>query len=296
MNRKLTFALMFLTVALCALCTWLIVFSGTSTQPPANTDKMQKVVKKARLAAKKSRGALRMRKGERVGNENADAEGKDEKKKPTFALDDYDEASLNEEQRKTIMAIREALGNDDRKKVLRLVQKLQKSDEWPDGIPKSIKMAAIEALGWFGSSCLPELAGFLGDSDTDVVQAAVDKYQEMLADGELSDFERSDILVQAAKVIDDADALDAMMFEVINMRHSVAVDTFKRMMAEGNATAQLVLPDNIEFYTSEESLDTPEKLAEWLEKNPDDEGDDDFYGRRPETGKKTVDNQAASGK
>ena len=268
---------MFLTVALCALCTWLFVFNGPYAKPPANTDKTQSIVKNAGLAGKKSRAISRKRRGERV-DINDVGKSKEERKRPTFVLDDNDEASLNEEQRKTIMAIREALGNDDRKMVLRLVQKLQKSDEWPDGIPKSIKMAAIEALGWFGSSCLPELAGFLGDSDNDVIQAALDKYQAMLADGELSDFERSDILVQASKIVDDADAMDSMMFEVINMRHSVAVDTFKRMMAEGNDATKLVLPDNIEFYTSEEGLDTPEKLDDWLKSHPDDEGDAEFYG------------------
>ena len=78
------------------------------------------------------------------------------KKKPTFALDDDDEANLTAAQRSLIEAIRAALDDNNRKEVLKLVQRLQKSPEWPDGIPKSIKLAAIEALGWFGSSCLPE--------------------------------------------------------------------------------------------------------------------------------------------
>lgn len=275
-DKKLTFVLVVFTAVLCALCMWLFVFGSADTKIPKNTGK-QSVVKRDRLSGKKARKLSRARKGERVDDEDADGDGK-EKKRPTFVLDDNDEASLNEEQRKTIMAIREALGNNDRRKALRLVQALQKSEEWPDGIPKSIKLAAIEALGWFGSSCLPELAGFLGDSDEEIVQSAVDKYQEMLADADLSDRERSEILVQASKVIDDAEALDSMMFELNRMRHSVAVATIKQMMAEGNATTQLVLPDNIEFYTSEESLDTPEKLDEWLEKNPDEEGDEEFYG------------------
>lgn len=278
MNRKLTFALMFLTVALCALCIWLFVFSGPDSKPTADTDKKQNLVKKAGMASKKSKAMSRRRKGERVDGEDADGGEKEEKKKPTFALDDDDEANLNEEQRKTIMAIRAALDNNDRKTVLRLVQKLQKSDEWPDGIPKSIKMAAIEALGWFGPSCLPELAGFLGDSDEEVVKSAIERYEEMLADSDMSDYDRSEILVQASRVIDDADAMDSMMFELNNMRHSVAVDTIKRLMVEGNAATKSVLPDNVEFYTGEENMDSPEKLDDWLKRNPDDDGDDEFYG------------------
>ena len=141
-----------------------------------------------------------------------------------------------------------------------------------------IKMAAIEALGWFGAGCLPELAGFLADSDGEVVQSAIERYEEMLSDFDLSDRERSEILVQASKVIDDADAIDSMMFELNNMRHSVAVETIKRLMVEGNNATRSVLPDNIEFYTGEEGIDSAEKLDDWLKSNPDDEDDEEFYG------------------
>ena len=212
--------------------------------------------------------------------------------KPKFILDDDDESKLNEEQRRTIAAIRAALEEDSKKTVLKLVQKLQASDEWPDGIPKSIKMAAIEALGWFGSSCLPELAGFLGDSDPEVVQSTIDKYSEMISDFDLSDYERADILIAASKIIDDPEALDSMMFELNNMRNSVKVSTVKAIMAEGNSAAQQVLPDNIEFIFGEEDMTTPGKLDEWYKQNLDDADDDDFYGTKKPQSKKT----AASGK
>ncbi len=202
--------------------------------------------------------------------------------KPTFALDDDDESKLTEVQRSIIEAIRAALDAENKKEVLKLVQGLQKSPEWPDGIPKSIKMAAIEALGWFGKSCLPELAGFLGDADPEVVEFATDKYSEMLSDIELSDYERAEILVAASKIINDSEAMDSMLSEVNNMRHSVAVNTFKTLWKEGNAATKQVLPDNIEFYTGEENISTPEKLDKWLKENPDDEDDDEFYGRPKE--------------
>ena len=204
--------------------------------------------------------------------------GKGEKVKPDFSLDDEDEAKLTEAQRNLINEIRAALERNSQKEVLRLVQKLKKSKEWPDGIPKAIKMAAIDALGWFGSGCLPEIAGFLADGDSEVVQSAIEKYEEALSDSDLSDYERSLILIQAAKVIDDADAMDSMLFELDNMRHSVAVATLKELMVSGNAATKSVLPDNIEFYTGEEGVTTPEQLDEWLKKTPDEEGDDEFYG------------------
>ena len=239
-------------------------------QEQLSTDKKEK-----KPAARKLQNAKVVSRKPRIEQAKAKAQNK---KKPAFALDDDDEAKLNEEQKRTIEAIRAALDDNSKKTVLKLVQKLQASDEWPDGIPKSIKMAAIEALGWFGSSCLPEIAGFLGDADPEVVQSATEKYEEALADFELSDRERAQILIQAAKVINDPDAMDSMLFELNNMRHSVAVETIKTLMVDGNAATKQALPDNIETVTGEEGMNTPEKLDEWLKENPDGEDDEDFYG------------------
>ena len=249
-------------------------FSSDSGKKPAKEENPVEVTdgKNARRNERKKRAKGRRNEVARAG------EAKEAKKKPTFALDDDDEAKLNAEQRKMIEAIRAALDAEDRPRVLKLVQALQASDEWPDGIPKSIKMAAIEALGWFGSSCLPEIAGFLGDSDSEVVQSAIEKYEEALSDFDLSDRERSTILIEASKVINDSDAMDSMLFELNNMRHSVAVATLKELMVSGNAATKSALPDNIAFYIGEENITTPEQLDQWLKENPDDEDDEAFYG------------------
>ena len=221
---------------------------------------------------------VRAHKAHKSVHVEADETGEHRRKKPEFDIDDDDEAALNAEQRKMIESIRDALAREDKKTLIKLVQKLQSSDEWPDGIPKSIKMAAIEALGWFGHACLPEIAGFLADGDEEVMQSAIDKYEEVLEDPDLSDRERSLILIQASKVIHDADAMDSMLFELNNMRHSVAVETLKVLMSTGNDATKKVLLENIESYTGEDNIDTPEKLDSWLKENPDDEDDEEFYG------------------
>ncbi len=226
----------------------------------------------AKRAERRKRAKRRRNEAARTGD------AKKTKEKPKFALDDDDEARLNEEQRKTIAAIRAALDAEDSAKLLKLVQKLQASDEWPDGIPKSIKMAAVEALGWFGSKCLPEIAGFLGDGDSEVVQSAIEKYEDALSDFDLSDYDRAKILIEASKVINDADAMESMLFELINMRNSVAAATMKELMVYGNAATKSVLPESIEFITGEENITTPEQIDEWAKQNPDDPDDDDFYG------------------
>ena len=102
------------------------------------------------------------------------------REKPSFELDDADEAALTTEQRALIEAIRKALDEDDHKTVLALVQKLQKAKEWPDGIPLPIRRAALEAVSWIGMSALPEIAGFLGDGDKEVVADAIEAYESAL--------------------------------------------------------------------------------------------------------------------
>ena len=255
-------------LGICAVLSFWPQKEGPQTDKPKSP--RVKVTKKHNVPRKK----LRVKDDARhVANSSKESE-----KKPAFEIDDDDEAALNAEQRKLIQAIRDALDAEDKKEVLKLVQRLQTSKEWPDGIPKSIKMAAIEALGWFGASCLPELAGFLADSDEEVVEAAVEKYEDALDDPDLSDRERSVILIQAAKVINDSDAMDSMLSALDDMRNSVAVETIKALMASGNQTAKSLLADAIEDVTGEENIDTPEKLDAWLKENPDDEDDEEFYG------------------
>ena len=266
------------TAVLCALGAFWI-FQGERVPEGDEPGEPKKVkVRPNKSVPKVRRSATRIAKNGRPDGGAVEGSPKVKRGKPAFALDDDDESNLTEVQRSLIEAIRAALDAENKDEVLKLVQRLQKSPEWPDGIPKSIKMAAIEALGWFGASCLPELAGFLADGDEEVVQAAVDKYEEMLSDFDLSARERSEILIQASKVINDADAIDSMLFELNHMPNSIAVETIKRLMIEGNTATKQVLPENVEFFTGEENMNTFEKLDEWLKENPDDEDDEEFYG------------------
>lgn len=200
------------------------------------------------------------------------------REKPVFALDEDDEANLTDAQRTLIAEIRKALDDENESELLKLIQQLQASKEWPDGIPKAIKIAAIEALGWFGPSTLPELVGFIADSDSDVVDSAIELWEEAISDIDLSDREKAAILLEAAKVVYDADVMDSMLFELNNMRHSVAVETIKTLLSSENPAVKETLQENIDLYTGEEEMNTPEKLDEWLAENPDDEDDDTFYG------------------
>lgn len=189
-----------------------------------------------------------------------------------------EERGLTAEMKKVLRFLRDVSDSDNKSEVIRMVQELQKSKDWPDSVPKVVRLAAIEALGWFGSSCLPEAVGFLGDMDEEVADCAMSQFEEAVGDLDKSDIERSGILVMASQVVTDSDAMDSMLMELNNMRNSVAAETVKQLWLNGNATTQKLLPETIESVTGEEGIDTPEKLDAWLAENPDDEGDEEFYG------------------
>lgn len=196
---------------------------------------------------------------------------------PTFAIEQSDEAALTELQRKLLEEIRAALREDDYKTLMRLVRKMQASDEWPDGIPNSIKLAALEALGWYGSKCLPEVVPFLADSNPEIVSAAVSQWEDAIAECD-SDREIAEQVKLAARVVTDEDSLESILVEVMNMRHSVAVETLKDVLANGNEQAYNKVLEQIADFTDDKTITTAEQLDAWLQEHPDDPGDEEMYG------------------
>lgn len=203
------------------------------------------------------------------------------KEKPTFSLEEEEEAALNAEQRALIQAIRKALEDDDKKTVLALVRKLQSANEWPDGIPLPIRRAALEAAAWFGMAALPEIAGFLGDGNEEVLADAIEAYEGTIFEAN-GDRELATIVLAAAQAINDSEAMDSILMNLSDMRPSVAVETIKQIWATGTAGAKAALAEAVEFLTGEEGITTPEQLDAWYNDpsgdNRDDEDAEEFYG------------------
>ena len=203
--------------------------------------------------------------------------------RPNFEIEKADEENLNEIQRQLLEEIRAALRADDYKKVMRLVHRMQASDEWPDGIPDSIKKAALSALGWYGSKCLPEIVNFLGDANPKIVSEAVSQWEDVIAECD-SDREISAQVKLAARVVTDTDSVESILVETMNMRHSVAVETFKDILSNGNAAAKAQVLEQIADYTDDTTITTSEQLDAWLKNNPDDSGDEEMYGGMTDEG------------
>ena len=193
--------------------------------------------------------------------------------RPVVDLEAEEEAKLTAQHRQLLTDIRAALDADNKKRMIALIQKMQKLEEWPDGIPAILKKTAIEAMAWFGADCLPELAGFFADGDPEIVEDVVSRYDEALSDPELTPEQIAQLLVVASQFVHDSDAMDSMLTSLNELPHSLAVKTIETIMEKGTPETQKVLPDNIDFYTGEENLHTPEALEEWLEQHPDEHDD-----------------------
>ena len=119
----------------------------------------------------------------------------------------------------------------------------------------------------------------MADSDPDVLQDVMDRFSEAIDDPDLGDVELSAILSSVGKILDNEDAIDSLFLGIeSDMRNSVAIKTYLDLWENGSKPVKDKIIESIADFTGEEDITTPEQLKEWLEQNPDDEDDEDFYG------------------
>lgn len=273
-NLKFVF-LLIAAVALGGASMWALMSSG---EKGSGGEKSFKSTFRRQASTKdksfrKRPGTRRTVKGDKIVERSA-------RLQPTFDIGAEEEAKLNESQRKLLEEIRAALKADNWRKLMALVQKLQTSNEWPDGIPIAIRRAAVDALSFYGSKCLPELVGFLGDANPEIVDVATESFWDAVTDPDLSDAEIETNLLAAMKSIKDADSIKDMLSEVIttSMRNSRAVDTIKQIMSGKNEVAKAELKTVMEELTDDPNVTTVEQLEDWLKQHPDEPDDEEFYG------------------
>jgi len=259
MNKKI--------VAIVAVAGVLVLAVGVAVwrPAPANGDVDTKIGKGALAQDGKVRPAERIKvRNQKPGSSKVT----EERIRPDMRLDDGDESSLTAEMLAVYRALQEALDRDDRRRVFALVRQLQAMDEWPDGIPISVKKRALSALAWFGSSGIAEAVRFLEDSSQEVRDSAIETFEKQLADNwDCGDYALSDIIVALSKVVTDADALDSFYGQLDNMRPSVRATTVVKIYESGNASAKQVLDNNLEsiFALEDTAVTTREGVAKIAE-------------------------------
>ena len=203
------------------------------------------------------------------------------REKPNLLEDLDDEAKLTAAELALLNELQEGVDRESFRDVVKTVEKIQKMirEKGFDGVPVALRAEAVEALGWFTPDSLAELLGFMADTDPDVLDDVMTKFEDAIDDAELGDRALSEILKSVAKVLDNEEALDALFMGIeSDMRNSVAVATYTEILKTGSDAAKSRVWESIEDFTGEDDIKTIEQLEEWLKENPDDEDDEDFFG------------------
>jgi hypothetical protein len=195
-------------------------------------------------------------------------------------IDDVDK--LSDVQRSVLNEIQAALDADDYKALKKALSKLTASVKSGGlggyaNVPRVIRAAAVQALGWFGKAAALDLVDFMADSDAEISSDAFDQFDFALQDVDMSDFERAAIVKTTAKALTDPDWIDSLLMCLNDMRNSVKGATAISIITEGTPQVKAALLENIDFYL-DEGISNADDVRKWMEENPDDPEDEEFYG------------------
>ena len=266
-------ALLGIVVAISAAGLYVVFRPDATTNP---TENPKKVVVKQKKGKAKNKTLARNAQRIRVQKINQSL-GAD---KPDMGLTMDEEANLSDEMKHILSELQDALDDNDAQKVSKLAERIlvTQRKKGQDAVPPYVREKAVEAIGFFLPGSLADLVGFMADSDPDVLQDVMDKFSEAIDDPDLGDRELSSILTSVSKVLNNEDAVEALFFAIeSDMRHSVAVQTYLNVWENGSKEVQAKVLESISDFTGEDDISTPEQLKKWLEENPDDEDDEDFY-------------------
>ena len=193
-----------------------------------------------------------------------------------------EEEQLSPIQKSVLKEIQAALDADDVKALRRALSKFTASTEKGglggyENVPRVIRAAAVQALGWFGKDVAVDMIDFMADADEEISDEAFDQFEQALLDCEMGDRERSLLVKTVSKALTDSERIDAMLSCLSDMRNSVKGDTAIAILTDGSDQSKVALLDEMEFYF-DEGVQTVGDIKKWMAENPDDPDDEEFYG------------------
>lgn len=153
-------------------------------------ERKAKLSGKRKGAAKQVRPVLKKSTSKKIGE------------KPQFDFDSK-EHPYSASDKRLARAMQEALDADDYEAVMRTTAEALKAEN-PD-----VRHNAVEALGWYGVQALPELTVCMADKDEDVAQAAMNHWEEGVAEMDDAE-EKLQIALYAINTLSDVDTLTMM--------------------------------------------------------------------------------------
>ena len=193
-----------------------------------------------------------------------------------------DEELLSDVQKSVLRDIQKALDADDVKALRKALSRFtaSKSKGGLGGyanVPRVIRVAAVQALGWFGKDVVVDMIDFMADADEEISDDAFNQFEQALQDCEMGDRERSSLIKTVSKALTDSDRVDSMISCLSDMRNSVKADTAIAILTDGSDQSKAMLLEQMEFYF-DEGVQTVDDLKKWMAENPDDPDDEEFYG------------------
>ena len=169
---------------------------------------------------------------------------------------------FTEDEKVYLKKLRAALEANDNKQIVAIARLAARSGN------AEVKGRAIDALGWVGADALPELTEFLMDDDEDVVQAAIDKWEEAIRECE----DEADIInntMLGMMAIKDESACDYLSMNLIKSGEaSLAVEAIVELMACDNEACHGPAKEAYEWITDNEWTG-PDAAKLWIETHPD---------------------------
>lgn len=268
-NRKIIVAA--IVAAIAAFAAVYFIQFPMSKKAPSQKAKVVKVSKKGKHFARQHRKA-----GESA--RRIDAQGKGGER---ILSEADEEAKLTAAERALLEELRDGADDDNFHRVAKAVKQIQalQREKGPDAVPVLLRQEAVEALGEFLPGSLPELMGFMADTNPEVFEDVMSQFEDAIDNSGLGDRALADIITTVARVVKSEDALDALFMCIENdMRNSVAVSTYIEISKTGSEEAKARLQESIEDFTGEDDMTDIKQLEDWAKENPDDEDDDEFYG------------------
>ena len=271
-----------------ALCTWFFFGQDSGADDHVKRAREQRFATTSRSGAVKRVTEISVdRDGDKKSVRIVESEvNRPDVLKTASAAEDDDEESLTEPQKAILKDIQDALDDDDVKGLRRAVARFTASVRTGGlggygNVPRALRSAAVQAFKWFGKDTIADAVPFLADSDEEIAAEAFDAIEFSLQDVSIGDHRRSAVVKAMAKTMTDPDQIESILNALTDMRNSVKCDTVISIMKEGTSEFKSAMKEQMSFYFDDD-VKNEDGVRKWLAENPDDSGDEEFYGGEKE--------------
>jgi len=168
-------------------------------------------------------------------------------------LDLVDADNLSDTDKQLVIALQNALDDDNLQGVTAAARKLMRSTSVP------VRLRTATALSWFGTSALPELIEMLNDPDEEVADTAftatLDAIAEMPEETEDEQREKAEMLAALIATLSNVDSIEEALMHFAGIEDELVIPHLEKLIARAQAQGDLAkvaaLTDHLKFTKGE---------------------------------------------